>query len=476
MVKKLFQRLDRSAEKWAADPQFLLKLFCLALFLRLGLVLLHRQVTLISDMLGYHEAAVSLLQDGVFSVKGRLSASRPPVYSIFIYLIYYIFGVGNVFIVRIIQSVIGALTALLTFKLAEKVFNRRVAVWSGLFFTLYPVAWGYCDLVLSETLFTFLLVASMIFLVDMPKGKLSDAFIAGLLLGVTTLTRTVLYQFPFFIAIYYLIFSKNRLRLIPSLAVLVVASWIVLLPWMARNQRVFGESTLSTKSGVDFYLYNHSPFKYILYNYSQEGEDALGGITPWKLSEVERNQICQKAALDWIKSHPLLWAFKGVRMEWNFFSVEREYVWSLMAGYWGPIPRWMLALGLLITAPTIYLLMPLFIWGIVYGYDKSEHQKNLLLLLFYFLAITFVFYGFSRHRTPLNPIMMIYAGVALTAYAPILADLKRGIFWSRPRAVIATGILVFFIIGWALEIFIDVGSLLHLGFTFEGWNPVNAGS
>lgn len=424
-------------------------------------------------MLGYHEAAVSLLQDGVFSVKGRLSASRPPLYSLFIYVIYYLFGTGNIFMVRIIQAIIGAFTALLTFRLTEKVFNRKAAVWAGLIFALYPATWGYCDMVLSETLFTFLLLAGLIYLVDIPQGKMSDALIAGLFFGLATLTRTVLYQFPLFVAVFYLIFSKKRWSQLPNLAIFVITAWFVLVPWMARNERIFGKPIVSTKSGVDFYLYNHSPFKYILYNYSQEGEDVLNGIIPWKLSEVERDSICKDAAISWIKEHPLLWAFKGVRMEWNFFSVEREYTWTLMAGYWGQVHRWIIGLILFLTAPTIYLLMPLFIWGIVYSWGNFERQKNLLLLLFYFLAVTFVFYGFSRHRTPLNPVLAVYAGYALTSSSAIFSDLRRSVFWSKPRAIIAASLLIFFILGWLLEIFIDMGSVLHLGFTFEGWDTIS---
>jgi len=88
MLKRLFERLDRWAERMALDSKFIWKLFFVALFVRVVLVLLHPHVHLISDMLGYHESAVSLLQNGDFRVKGRLSASRPPLYSIFMFMVY----------------------------------------------------------------------------------------------------------------------------------------------------------------------------------------------------------------------------------------------------------------------------------------------------------------------------------------------------------------------------------------------------
>jgi len=247
---------------------------------------------------------------------------------------------------------------------------------------------------------------------------------------------------------------------------------------MARNQRVFGEPLLTTKSGVDFYMYNHNPFRLILLNYSLEGKEVFDGVVPWQLSEMERDKLCRNAGIEWVKKHPGLFLFKGVRMQWNFFGVEREYIWSLIAGYWGGIPRWQLFLSFLVFAPTIYILMPLFIWGVVYSWKNFSAKKNLLLLIVYFLAVTFVYYGFSRHRTPLNPIIMSFAGFAMTVWPKIFADLKTPGILRRPQTVIALGLLAFFIIGWILEIFMDVGTVgtfLSLRFTHAGWHDVGNG-
>ncbi len=469
MFQRFFEKLDAWAQKRAADPYFLWKLFGAALFLRVAFVMLHPQINLISDMLGYHESAVSLLDYGDFRVKGRLSATRPPLYSVYIYLVYYLFGTGNLFALRLSQAVLGSFTAVLTYKLARKVFSDRAAVWAGLFYALYPAGIGYCDMILTETLFTFLLMAGLIFLVDVPDGKYSDAVLAALFLGAATLTRTVLFLFPLGLLIFYVLFYRKRFSYLPKLVLLVVTFWLVLVPWMARNQRVFQEPILTTKSGVDFYLYNHNPFINILFNYSVEGEDVFQGIVPWKLSELERDRICREAAIEWIKEHPFLFLFKGVRMQWNFFGVEREFVWSLIAGYWGRIPRWMLALSFFVFAPWIYILMPMFIWGVVYSWKRCPKARNLLLMIGYFLAVTFVYYGFSRHRAPLNPVMMVFAGFALTQSSTILSELRFSVIRRHPRAMLALGIFAFYVVGWLLEIAVDAGSLFNLGFTHEVW-------
>ncbi len=472
MIRRFFEMLDRWTLRWAGDRFFLIKLFTIALILRAGLILLEPNINLISDMLGYHESGISLLESGELRVKGRLSATRPPIYAVFIYYIYYLFGTGNLLALRLSQGVVGSFTVILTYMLAEKVFSRKVAVWAGILYALYPAAIGFCDLILSEMLFTFFFIAALIFLVDVPQGKIKDAFFAAILLGLATLTRTVLFQFPIFIAIVYLVFQKNRTANLARFAVFIITFWMILIPWLARNERVFDKPLLTTKSGVDFYIYNHNPLKFILLNYSLQGGDILGGVIPWQLSEVERDQICKEAGIEWVKTHPFLFLFKGIRMQWNFFGVEREYIWTLMAGYWGDIPRWVLVMSFLIFAPTIYVLMPLFIWGVVYSWGKYPKVKNLLLMLVYFLAVTFVYFGFSRHRSPLNPVMTVFAGYAIVNWKDMFAELKLGKIFKHPRAAISVGILGFFIIGWALEIVVDVGSFVNLGFQHEQWQNI----
>ncbi|MFH1736142.1 MAG: hypothetical protein ABIE92_15680, partial [bacterium] len=130
-----------------------------------------------------------------------------------------------------------------------------------------------------------------------PESRYKTVVAAALVMGAATLTRTVLFMFPLFIALYYLVFSRKRFSYLPKLALLGVIFWLTLVPWMARNERIFGEPILTTKSGVDFFLYNHNPFMNIVFNYSLEGKDVFTDITPWKLSEMERDQICRQKQL-----------------------------------------------------------------------------------------------------------------------------------------------------------------------------------
>ena len=67
---------------------------------------------------------------------------------------------------------------------------------------------------------------------------------------------------------------------------------------------------------------------------------------------------------------------------------------------------------------------------------------------------------------------MMFAGYALTQWSPILDDLK-GQRWRRAAPMIALALVAFVALGWVLEIFLDVGSVLHLGFIDPTWQQVN---
>ena len=218
----------------------------------------------------------------------------------------------------------GGVISLLTVVLGQKIFSRKVGIWGGVIFALYPAAWTFADMVMSESLFTVFMLGGLIYMLELPKGKIQDAVLAGLLLGLATLTRSVLYQFPLFLSVIYLVVSTQALEASALVGGLCPDFLDGNDALAGRNQRVFGKPLMTTKSGVDLYWYNHNPFVYIVYN---DKEDIMlsGQVKPWTFSEVERDFLARDVAVTWIKSHPLLFAFKGIRMQWNLFGVEREY-------------------------------------------------------------------------------------------------------------------------------------------------------
>ncbi len=174
----------------ADDPKFPLKLFLTALTVRILFTLIHPQIYLISDMLGYNEAAMSLLEDGEFRVKGVISASRPPMYPFFLTVVYFVFG-QSLLAVRLMQAVVGAITAVMVFQTGKLMFDRKTAALAGIFYAFYTASWALGDILLTESLFTLLMIISVYFMIRIGEsGSPWVIFWAGLFAGAAALTRT----------------------------------------------------------------------------------------------------------------------------------------------------------------------------------------------------------------------------------------------------------------------------------------------
>ena len=73
------------------------------------------------------------------------------------------FGWGrSTFSVKMMNGVLGALTVLMIYLLASRLFDRRVGIGAALLLSFFPSQVYYAGTVLSEALFTFLLVAALL--------------------------------------------------------------------------------------------------------------------------------------------------------------------------------------------------------------------------------------------------------------------------------------------------------------------------
>ena len=86
----------------------------------------------------YNNYANVILQNNDWITKPNfLSHWRAPVYSLFIAMIYVLFGLNNYIAVYITQAILSTLTCFFIYKLSEKIFNQKIAmltlIWSGFY-------------------------------------------------------------------------------------------------------------------------------------------------------------------------------------------------------------------------------------------------------------------------------------------------------------------------------------------------------
>jgi len=443
------------------DKYFILKIFLIGLTLRIVFTLVHPSVYPVTDMLGYNEAANSLLLDGEFRVKGIISASRPPMYPYFLYAVYWIFG-HSFLIVRLMQAILGALTAVILVKIGKEMFDNRVGNLAGLIYALYPASWAIGDQLMTETLFTLFMLSSVLLMIRMmSSGNYWIIFGAGFFGGLAILCRTAYAPYMLFIFLGILIFRFKSPKYISRFFLTMVVCGMVIFPWMLRNYYTHGVFTLNLKSGLDFAMYSCSGLPFIIAN-QVDDKRLLGKYETWKMDEITKSKIAMDEFKKWFRKNPHLFFVKGVRQIMNIWGFDRDYFWYYIAGYYGDDPIWLLLLMLPIMGVPFVLIAPLSIAGFTNSKPFTDKLIIPTLILICLHIVSFIVYGFSRHRFPFVAFLIVWA-----AYAVLNWNQISDIFKSKDKLgkrwiiFVSWGFLIF---SWGVEIFVDVGQFLGLQF------------
>ena len=205
----------------------------------------------VDDAPGYHNIAVNLLGNNVFSRSKNPpyvpDIFRTPVYPFFLALIYFIFGIKP-YAAIFFQLIIGSLNCVLAYKIGEIIFDKKTALLTGLIMAFEYSSILLCNQLLTGTLFIFLFIVHVYFLVRFLKQDNNwDLIYSGIFLGLSTLCRPVsVYFFLFIVGIFFLYFRKNLRTGILRYTILILAFLITIIPWMARNYTVSGKFLVSS--------------------------------------------------------------------------------------------------------------------------------------------------------------------------------------------------------------------------------------
>lgn len=191
----------------------------------------------------YSRIAVSLLTGGGFAIlPGDPTAGRAPGYPVFLAVIYWIAGLNQLFTVRLIQAAVDAVTVVLLERLGRAMFGRWVGLVAASLFALSPPLISSTTFVMSETLYTLLLVVALLAFVQAVRaGSVKHGLVAGALFGVGALIRPIGLLVPVFAAIATVALSSavpvaSRLKIG---AAALAATVLVVSPWTIRNALVF---------------------------------------------------------------------------------------------------------------------------------------------------------------------------------------------------------------------------------------------
>ena len=165
-----------------------------SLLLKLGLLGVAEGIPPFADERQYVAAALTIAEDGVPTYANPQwdEAHYPPVYPYFMGAVCKLFGGSFQTAARVAQAFFSTATAWLLFLAARRLFGDRTALWSAGVWAFLPTAICYTQLFLGETLYALFVLGVPVLLLPM-GGSLGArrSFLAGLLAGVATLTRSI---------------------------------------------------------------------------------------------------------------------------------------------------------------------------------------------------------------------------------------------------------------------------------------------
>ena len=188
------------------------------------------------DSLEYIRLARSIVSAGTYSADGVTpSTYRPPLYP-FLLAAAQVVTTHWLAAVLVLQCILGAITVGLIMALGRRLIDARVALVAGVLLACAPMTGYFASLLLTETLFTFLVVVGMFLWTD--KRPLA----AGLALGAGVLTRASLLPYILLLGLAGFLPPWSGRRASRQIA---AAALIVIAPWAARNAVSAGRLTVA---------------------------------------------------------------------------------------------------------------------------------------------------------------------------------------------------------------------------------------
>ena len=353
------------------------------------------------DANGYWELAEKIAAGEDYVIYGR-QVLRVPGFPLLLAASIKVFG-NSVLAARLLLAVVGTGCCWLTYCLGRQVHSRRVGFWAALYVSACPLHVGNSVLILSETVFTFWMLASLMSLLWLLRsGDEKDdvhhtracswrvfcrALQTGVLVGVTVLSRPGFLPWLMISCAGVLVLMRRPLALrATACAGLVLACFLVLLPWAARNATVTGHwvftslwSGPSLYDGLNAQATGASNMQFF------EDDNLMA-----RMSEYEMNQHYTHRSMEFARANPGRVVSLAITKAAAFLS---------------PVPNFVRTGGWVVclSCGACWLLLALNTAG---GLASRQWEFSDLLVLagplVLFLLVHMVFVGSVRYRLPVE--------------------------------------------------------------------------
>ncbi|MFH1420298.1 MAG: glycosyltransferase family 39 protein [Planctomycetota bacterium] len=314
---------------------------------------------------------------------------------------------------RIVNSLFGLACVFLLALLGRRLVGERAAIIAAAILAVDPILLFFNTLVLTETCYTFLLLAAVLCIVRVAGSDRPFAWAAsaGVCMGLGTLMRSSSLFMPLaLLPLVWCLLPRGRRGRAWATLLFLLASFAPLAPTVARNYRLLGAFVpVRTGSGASL-MEALGPWA--------DGSPGMDRIEypafPHGANEHERDRLCRRAAIEWARAHPgdvLRLALAKLKRTWSVtINADAYSTTSYKLVAWGTIaPEFLLAIA---------------------GLCLMRRRRGVLALLLvpaiYFTLLHMVFVGSVRYRVPAMPLLFVPAGVAAERLCRRVGDGKDG--------------------------------------------------
>ncbi len=355
---------------------------------------------------------------------------QEPLYSYLLGAFYALFG-HDLLAVRIVQGVLGALTAVLVGALGVRVYGRTAGILAGIAFALYRPALLLPALLLKETLFLFVLVLLALALLETRRRAGAALWLAvGFLAAAGALLRGNLFVIGPLLCAWPLaraLRAGENLVLAARHGLLTLGAWLATLaPAIVHNVRADGLWLPTSGAGTNFAIGNA-----LSNRWGRPGElDFVRGIPEYEADDWRREAERRtgramgpgEVSSYWLgetlasmRAHPLehvalLW--RKLRLALSSYEVPDNHHLEWDAQY-VPVLRWPLG-GFGVWG---WLGLAGLIAALTGGYRSFPHDRagarEIALLAALYLATVVLTMTSMRIRLGVLPLLLPFAGAFL---------------------------------------------------------------
>jgi len=365
-------------------------------------------------------------------VSGKLWAKAPffraPLYPFFLSLLIKIFG-EDLYVLRIVQMLIGSASCVLIFLTARKIFNSKVAFLSSIFACLYaPLI--YFDLEFLDTFFIIFLDLLLIYLLlfNLKKPASLKLLLSGIILGLSAIARPNILLFAIFVPVWLFFYfwkEAGLKKVITLILFFAIGLFLVVLPVTLVNYFAGKDSALiSWQGGINFYLGNNpqaSGYKAVApgirttwYGIYYDGINLAEKLSDRKLKLSETSDFWFKQGFKFILGKPFIALklyLKKIGLFLGGYEISENpniyFYWSHPDNLLKPL-LW----KKFISFPG-GILLPLAWLGILLAIKEWKRLSLVLGFIITYMLSVILFFVNTRFRIPVIPFLLIFSAFAI---------------------------------------------------------------